>query len=292
MQQPGYAWGIVMVAAAGAFWSLMGVVIKWLDDLDTWQILFWRSAGMVPVLAAFVLWRSGRVLPDIGIASVIGGAGLIAAFSGAIYAIQVLPLANAVFLFSAAPFLTALIGRIVLGERVRPLTWAAIALAGLGIWRMIGGTDFGQSTLAGHLAAIGSATGFAVFTVALRAGRAHDTLPTVILGGLFTMVAAALVLGLTGRPILAPASDLAAAAAMGAVLLGFGMTLYTMGSRVVPAGELVLLSQIEVILAPLWGWLILTEVPTPATLQGGALVLSAVLLNALSGMRTRRTRTA
>jgi drug/metabolite transporter (DMT)-like permease len=79
---------------------------------------------------------------------------------------------------------------------------------------------------------------------------------------------------------------------MGAVLLGLGMTLYTMGSRVVPAGELVLLSQVEVILAPLWGWLILTEVPTPATLQGGALVLSAVLLNALSGMRARGARTA
>jgi drug/metabolite transporter (DMT)-like permease len=54
----------------------------------------------------------------------------------------------------------------------------------------------------------------------------------------------------------------------------------------------VLLSQVEVILAPLWGWLILTEVPTPATLQGGALVLSAVLLNALSGMRARGARTA
>lgn len=287
MRQPHYIWGIAMVATAGALWSLIGIVIKYLDGMETWQLLFWRSVGMIPILALVVLWRGGRLLRGIGPAGVVGASGLIAAFGGGIAAIQSLPLANAVFLFSAAPLLTALIGRVVLGERVRPATWAAIALAALGIWRMIDGADLGQVALASQIAALGSALGFAVFTVALRWGKGGEMLPTVILGGIFAMLAAAFILTLRGAPILAPVPDMALAALMGAVLLALGMALYTTGSRVIPAGELALLSQLEVILAPVWAWLIFAETPAPATLQGGAMILAAILLNALTGARAR-----
>jgi drug/metabolite transporter (DMT)-like permease len=292
MRQPAYIWGIVMVATAGALWSLIGVVIKQLEDMDTWQVLFWRSAGMIPVLAGFILWRGGSLTRGLGPTAVAGALGLIAAFGGGILAIQSLPLANAVFLFSASPFLTALLGRLLLGERVRPLTWAAIAIAGLGIWRMIGGTAPGAGALTGHLAAIGSALGFAVFTVALRAGKGSEMLPTVILGALFSMAVSAAILGMQSAPLLAAPADIATALMMGAALLGLGMTLYTLGSRVVPAGELALLSQVEVMLAPVWGWLILAETPAPATLQGGALILGALLINALSGAHARRAQPA
>jgi drug/metabolite transporter (DMT)-like permease len=281
-----------MVAGAGALWSLIGIVIKQLDAMDGWQVLFWRSGGMIPVIALFVLWRGGRLLGSIGLTGVIGALGLIAAFGGGIFALQTLPLANAVFLFSAAPFLTALIGRIVLGEKVRAITWGAIAIAGLGIWVMIGGSARGEGALFGHLAAISSALGFSVFTVALRAGRGTEMLPTVILGAIFSMIVSAVVLTSQGQPVMAAPADIAIAAAMGAVLLALGMTLYTTGSRVVPAGELALLSQVEVMLAPVWGYLILSEMPAPATLQGGALILAAVLLNAITGARARATQQA
>jgi drug/metabolite transporter (DMT)-like permease len=287
MRQPGYAWGIAMVAAAGALWSLIGIVIRLLEGMGTWQVLFWRSAGMIPVLAAVVLWRGSALLRGIGPAKVTGALGLVAAFGGGIAAIQSLPLANAVFLFSAAPLLAALIGRIVLGEAVRPATWAAIALAAFGIWHMIDGADLGTGALAGQLAALGSALGFAIFTVALRAGRTVDMLPTVVLGGVFSMIVSAGMLALGGASPAAPLPGIAAAALMGALLLGLGMTLYTAGSRVVPAGELALLSQLEVILAPVWAWLILAEAPGSATLQGGAMIFGAILLNTLTGARAR-----
>jgi drug/metabolite transporter (DMT)-like permease len=38
-------------------------------------------------------------------------------------------------------------------------------------------------------------------------------------------------------------------------------------------------------LAPIWVWLILDETTTVATLYGGAAVLGAVAINALTGMR-------
>jgi drug/metabolite transporter, DME family len=287
-----YGTGVAMVALAGMLWSLIGIAIRMLDASDTWQVLFWRSLGMIPVILAFVWWRSGKAiiarLAGIGWTGVIGACGLIGAFAGGINAIQVLPLANAVFLFSASPFLTAILGRVVLGERVRPWTWAAIALAGLGIWRMIGGTDLTAGAMAGNLSALGSALGFAVFTVALRSGKGGEMLPAVILGAVFSMVAAALVLVPQGQPLAPSLRDIVIILVMGALLLGLGMTLFTAGSRVVPAGEMALLAMVEVMLAPVWGWLVLKEVPSIVILQGGALILAAILLNAVTGFGQRR----
>ncbi len=74
---------------------------------------------------------------------------------------------------------------------------------------------------------------------------------------------------------------------MGAGLLAMGMVLYTLGSRVLPAAELTLLSMLEVMLGPVWVWLFLNETATPATFLGGAILLGAIAGNALSGARRR-----
>ena len=141
--------------------------------------------------------------------------------------------------------------------------------------------------LSGNLAALLSACGFALFTVALRHGRLDDMMPAVIIGGLMSMLAALVATALTGASLMAPGRDIAIAVGMGAVLLAFGMALYTIGSKVVPAAELTLLSMLEVLLAPLWVWLVLGETATPATLAGGVLVLGAITFNALSGVQRR-----
>jgi drug/metabolite transporter (DMT)-like permease len=56
----------------------------------------------------------------------------------------------------------------------------------------------------------------------------------------------------------------------------------------VPAVELALLSMSELVLAPLWVWLAVGEVPSAFTLAGGAIVMAAIAFQALSGVRRRR----
>ncbi len=129
-----YRRGAFLVITGAAIWSLMGLVLRQIETADTWQVLLWRSVGAALVLGAWVAFTSGgRPLAQVratGRAGVIGGLSLVAAFAGAIYAIQTTTVANAVFLFSASPFLAALLGWLVLREPVRPATWAAMALAG------------------------------------------------------------------------------------------------------------------------------------------------------------------
>lgn len=285
-----YARGVLLVVLAGLLWSFMGLAVRHIETAGTWAILFWRSAGMVPVLLAFIAWRSGGHPLDrlrrVGLAGVLGGLGLVFAFAGAIYALQATTVANAVFLFAASPFMAALLGWIILKEPVRPATWAAIAVAGAGMFVMVRDGLAGGET-AGNLAAVLSAFGFAVFTLTLRWGKLEDMMPAVVLGGLFSMAVAVIALGVRGEGLAVPLRDIVISVAMGAGMLATGMALYTLGSRVVPAADLTLLSMVEVLLAPVWVWLALGETASAGTFLGGGILLVAIAGNALSGIRRK-----
>jgi drug/metabolite transporter, DME family len=283
-----YRTGAALVMAAAFLWSLQGLMFRQIETAGPWETLFWRSAGMIPVLAVFIAWRAeGRFLAamrGVGRAEVIGGLCLVLAFGGTVYAIQTTTVANAVFLFAASPFIAAFLGWALLGERVRRATWISIVVVLVGIGIMVqGGLERGA--LLGNVAALTAAAGFAVFTVILRAGGRADTLPVVFLGGVFAATAAAGMTGFAGGTLAVPAADAGWALAMGAVTLSGGMALYTLGSRVVPAADLTLLTMLEVMLAPLWVWVFLGETASGATLLGGGFVLGAVLLNAMGGAR-------
>jgi len=285
-----YARGVLLVVLAGLLWSFMGLAVRHIETAGTWAILFWRSAGMVPVLLAFIAWRSGghplERLRRVGVAGVLGAFGLVFAFAGAIYALQATTVANAVFLFAASPFMAALLGWIILREPVRPATWAAIAVAGVGMFVMVRDGLAGGET-AGNLAALLSAFGFAAFTLTLRWGKLEDMMPAVVLGGLFSMAVAVIALWIRAEVLAVPAQDIVISVAMGAGMLATGMALYTLGSRVVPAAELTLLSMVEVLLAPVWVWLALGETASAGTFLGGGILLVAIAGNALSGLRRK-----
>lgn len=286
-----YGQGVALVLVAGSLWSLMGLMLRQIGEATVWQILFWRSVGMVPVLLAFIAWTSaGHPLSQIrkvSLAGVIGGLGLVFAFSGAIYAIQTTTIANAVFLFTASPFVAAILGWVLLGERVKPWTWAAIGLAVFGMYLMVR-EGLAMGALAGNLAALMSATGFGAFSVCLRWGKVGEMLPVSMLGGIFSMIIAALVLWSSGQSVLPSGHDMAVASGMGAGVLAFGMVAYTVGSRAIPAAELTLLSLIEVLLAPIWVFVFLGETASTATFVGGGVLLAAVTLNAVMGARGRQ----
>ena len=97
------------------------------------------------------------------------------------------------------------------------------------------------------------------------------------------MTAGAIALAILGKAVLIPLPEIAISALMGAVTLTGGMLLYTIGSKVVPAAQATLLSLVEVLLAPLWVWLLLNETVSRGTLIGGAVLLAAVLVNAYGG---------
>ena len=282
--------GYALVFFAGVLWSTVGLGIRLIDEAQVWQILFYRSISMSLLLFIVIRLRTGRspiaLALRMGWPGVIGGLSLVSAYTGGIYSVQTTSVANAMMLFASAPLMAAILGRLILRESVRPATWVAIAVASIGIAIMVWDKSSG-SGLRGNLAAIGSALGFACFTITLRWGKATEMMPAVFLSGLFAIVimgAICLVLGLGFA--LSP-NDTGISLGMGVFQVGAGLILYTIGSKTVPAAELTLLSLAEVVLGPVWVWLVLGETATPNTLIGGAVLLTAIAGNALSGARRR-----
>ena len=274
-----YRQGIALGITAATLWSLMALLIRLIGDATPWQVLFYRSVGMIPVVLALVLYRGGFAsIRAAGRPALIGGAGLVFAFSGAIIAIQSTTVANAVFLFSVAPLLTAILAWAVLREPVAPRTWAALALAAVGLFVMVReGLALGAGL--GNLAAIVSATGFAVYTIASRWGRLADMTPCVLIGACLATAVAAAAIAAEGGGFALPLRGILIALGMGAGIVGLGLILYTLASRVVPASELGLVGLVETMLAPVWAWAVLGETATPATFIGGAILLAAIVIN-------------
>lgn len=281
---------VLFVFAAGVLWSTIGLAIRLIDEAVVWQILLYRSISLTLFLYIVIRIRSGESpfaqVRRAGFPAVIAGLSLVAAYSGGIYAIQNTSVANAMLLFATSPFMTAVLGWIVLREPVRTATWVAIAAAIGGIAIMVADKS-GSVALKGSLAALGSAFGFAVFTVSLRWGRTGEMLSAVFLSGLFAIgITFAICIGLGLSVVLSP-NDGGIAMGMGVFQIGAGLILYTLGSRSLPAAELALLSLAEVLLGPLWVWLFLGETATANTLVGGVVLLAAIAGNALSGKRHR-----
>ena len=285
-----YIGGVGLVLMAGVFWSSMGIGVRLIEQANVWQILFYRSIALACFLFCIITLRSGYrpmvAIHSAGVAGIIGGAALVIAFAGGIFAIQTTTVANAMLLFAAAPFLAAVLGWIILRESVRSATWVAMLFAVLGIAIMVV-NGFASGRLLGNLAALASASGFAVFTIALRWGKLEDMLPAVFLAGVFALIVSAIVCASQGYGFELPVNDILIAVCLGVFQVGLGLVIFTIGSRVVPASELALLSMTEVLLGPLWVWIFIGETASFYTLVGGAILLLAIAGNAISGLRHR-----
>jgi drug/metabolite transporter (DMT)-like permease len=286
-----YAPGIGLVLTAGVFMSIGGIVVRLMDSATPWQIIGYRSIALgITLLVVLAARNRGSLIAafrSAGLTGVVAGTCIATANICFIFSITHTTVANTLFMLSAAPFFAALLGRLLIGEVVRHATWVAMAVALVGVAVMVGeGVAVGG--LFGNLAALGAAMGFAAFTVALRRGKAVDMLPAVCVGATVAMLASGAMALAGGDGLAITAYDLALCALLGVVQVGFGLIVFTLGSRHVPAAELALLSMTEVVLGPLWVWLGVGEVPSMLTVIGGAVLMTAIAGHALNGLRRRR----
>lgn len=276
--------GAALVCAAAFLWSLAGLFVRLLDDLDPWTIAFWRAAFMALAVGGWVLAANGArtlaVYRAMGWMGALAGALLGAAFVMFIVAITRTTVANAVVLQSAAPLVSAILGRLFLGEPLSARTVLAILVAMAGVALMFADA-LGGGDLVGNLLALAVAASFGACIVVVRASRAVDLVPATVLAAAFAM-AATLPLADVASPSF---RDLCVLAAMGTLSLGLGQFLFMRGAPKLSAALVGLLCLLEVILAPIWVWLAYAERPHALALAGGAVVVAALALHSVLGVR-------
>ena len=268
--------GRLYVALAAIAWSTAGLLQRELS-VDTATQLAGRALFAALGVGAYVaVAERGRVLTAFraighgGIAVV----ALLAISSASFFiALNHASVANVLFMQALAPIAAAALGTL-LGEPVSRRTWIAMAVALAGVALMVGGPG-GASPL-GQVLTILMSLAFAGVIVITRHRRDVSMAPAMCLSQVAVFVLAA------------PFADFAAAttkdvtllATLGICQIGLGFVFLTVGARLIPAGEVALITLLEIVLGPLWVWLFLSERPATATLVGGAIVLAAVLVQA------------
>jgi len=265
-----------------------GLLIRQMDAAGGWQIVFYRAIGFMLALSLFLAFRHRRrffaSFVDIGWPGLIAALSLGVGSACYVFGMLLTSVANVVFTLSVGPLFAAAVGWLVLRERIRLPTLLAMVAAVCGVGLMFA-DGLVSGTWLGNVIALAAPLTLAITVVAWRSKRGVDMVPATCLSGVIGLLIGAVM----AEDLAISTHDLLLSLLLGSAQLGAGFLLFTLGSRSVQAGEVALYGLAETILAPIWVWLVINEVPGFWTLSGGVIVMSAVVLAALAGLRSAKS---
>jgi len=267
---------VPVVLFAGLIWSFGPLVVRYMDNPSQipWQYIFGRGLTIFILLNLYLYFEEGikfwKNYLKIGKSGILGGSALGIAMITFIYSITNTSAAITLLCLAAMPFFTALLAFIFLKEHITTNVWISIFIATIGITIMAFGSK-GESSLVGLVFGITSSIGFSVFSVTLRWRKETPKFTTVAFAGFFCFVFATIMILFKDQDFFATSYNSTLFSLHG-TLVCFGLILYSIGSKAIPAAELTLLSLTEVVGGIFWVWLPLfgiNEVPDTNTIIGG-----------------------
>lgn len=233
-------------------------------------VLTWREGAraFVPASLRLQMARGGSL-----------GLATICFFS----ALFVMPLATAISIAFVAPAITALLSGPLLGEKVRPLTWVAIATAFAGVLVILQPNILTLGLPA--LLPLGTALGMSLLVITNRAAAGQGSVLSmqffVAAGATLVLIPASVIGNLSGVPMLAigvPDWTVLARCVFVAVTGTTGHALIYYGTTHAGAASVAPATYVQLITASALGWLVFDNVPDLATLAGAAIIVAAGLI--------------
>ena len=286
---------IPLVIIAGLIWSFGPLVVRNIDNagIVPWQYLFARGIVIFLLLNCYLFLEEGmdfyKNYSKIGMSGTIGGIGLGTAMITFIWSITNTTAAITLLCLAAMPFITALLGFLFLKEKISVNVWIAIFVASIGVAIMATGSS-SLGSINGLIFGLASAFGFSIFSVSLRWRKETPKFTTVAIAGLFCCLFSLVVILQNDLNFLSSSKNEGLFALHGTFVC-LGLILYSIGSKVIPAAELTLLSLTEVIGGIFWVWIPIfgiNEIPTNNTIIGGFLIFMAITYYSLVIKNNRR----
>ncbi|MGB1446398.1 MAG: DMT family transporter [Arenicellales bacterium] len=283
----------------GVLLCLCGIVLLSPDSLllrligaDLWTLAFWRGGLSAVGLAVAVLLMEGRQ-PGQQQLLRLTRQGVVVAVSFAIanlafiFSIQNTAVANTLVIMSLSPLFAALLSYFFFREPISTGTWLAAVAIFLGLTMVFYGS-LATGGVVGDLAALVTSLCVAISLVLMREHRDISMVPALAWSSGLACLAA--------LPFALPASlsgtALILMLVLGLIVLPASLTMIGLAPRYLPAPEVSLILRLEALLAPLWVWLVLGEVPSRQTLIGGGIILATLICLSLYTIRMQRGRTA
>jgi drug/metabolite transporter (DMT)-like permease len=264
--------------------SFGGLIQRNIEIANPWQINVYRSMGTLLTIAVILAFQNRRQFftgfRAVGKLGIVAGGLLAVAGMCFIQALTHTTIANALFILGSIPFFTALLARIVLGERLRKATLVTMIFAGAGLVVMVAeGITTGSGF--GNIMALITALGFASYAIIIRYKRRIEMLPVLVISSAIIVIVSLLV---TGDDLDIPLNDILLSVFWGACLSGFVNWTFIVASRHLAAAEVTLIMLLEFALGPIWVWWFINEVPSYWTITGGAIIIFAVAVRAILEM--------
>lgn len=265
-----------MFVAALAFVA-MHVLIKLLNHIHVFEILFFRSA-ITSLLCMMYLRLAGVPLKGHQQKWLFlrAGAGIIA-MSMFFVTLQRMPLGASVSLKYLSPIFTAIFAVIFLKERVRPVQWGLFLLALGGVF-LLKGFDTRVDSTDVMLGVCGAVFAGLVYVIIRRIGESEH--PMVIVN--YFMASAAVLAGLGMMSVWHTPSLEEWGLLLGIGILGFaGQVLMTKSFQAEAASRVAQVRYIEVVYSLLIGLIWFDESYTVLSFLGIVLILGSMLTNML-----------
>jgi drug/metabolite transporter (DMT)-like permease len=279
--------GIALIVGAAVAWSTAAFFTRLLP-FDSWTILFWRGLFGGGLIAAILVLLQGRAgLRDL---TAMGSSGwLVASLSTLgmvcfIPALQLTSVSNVAIIIATGPFVAAAFAWIRLREAARWQTMLASVVALGGVAIIVGNMRAGSDILGIALACL-MTVAIAAMTVTVRR---HRSTPMVAAAALSNLLGSLVSIPFAHGIASVTAADLVIFAMFGFFQVALGLTLFMLGSRLLPSGQATLIATLETPPMPFWVWLAFQEVPSSRALLGGALVMGAVIADIVSDSRAQR----
>ena len=278
--------GALALIFAGVFLSFGGVIIRFMESSSAWQITGYRSITFSLAILLYILIKYKKDTPHafkkIGYSGIL--IALILGFSNTcfVWGMSTTTVSNAVFIMSTGPLFAAICSYFFLKRKIGKKTFIAIAGSMFGITIMFSG-GMESNNYIGNIIILGVPIGFAFQLTLLNYNSHIDFMPATFLGGVFS--------SLIGFIFMAnldiSTHDLLLCLFMGAFQVGIGFMLITIGSRYIPPHRAALFLLMEPVLAPIWAFLGVGEIPGQTEMLGGLIVLSFVSYKIIDQFKNR-----
>lgn len=275
----------LLITTAGVIAISPDTLLVRLLELEKWSLIFYRGIILVICLTLLTLALHGKDTPkqfrNIGIP----GLCIALLFSGSticfVISLYYTSVANTLIIVSASSMFAALYSKLFLAESIPIRTMATMVIV-IGSIAYIVSDNVGGGSLVGDMLAVLSSMFIAAAFTVTRRTRTCNMIPATALSGLLSAFIAFF-------PATFTLLDLRSVVLM--ILLGVTLAtafaLLTYGPRYISAPEVSLLMPLETVLGPLFIWLVIGEQPANAALIGGTIVITALTVHSLLGLRSQ-----
>ena len=275
----------------GSFLAFIGVIFITPDSLlirlssiETWGMLFYR--GFIPFVAVLlglvIFYKKDfyKALVNIGYTGIFYSISFSICNITFIISIQNTNVANTLIMVAMAPMLSALLAAFFLKEYTDKKTWIAIFITFLSV-AFIFYDSIQLGNLLGDIFGFITALGLAVNANLARFAKKRDLVPAAVIGKLGTAVFAFFFV----QSFALNNYDIFIIPLMCIMCVAIPFVLVTIAPRFITAAEVNLFFLLEVILGPIWVWLVIKEQPSIETLQGGLIIIATIAIHSFLKLR-------